>query len=99
MDYSLLIVSSVCCVKCEGRASYPNPCYLTTSRRSPNQVNIYLYGDVELFCFHFCYKTLKHYFSVLVQLFTFSPKIILECKKMEHILLYAVDFDPCYAAI
>ncbi|KAF3858671.1 hypothetical protein F7725_011872 [Dissostichus mawsoni] len=72
-ELRLIIMSTVCCLKCEGLASYINPCYLTT-RRIPNQVNIYLYG----FFLTFCYKP---YTFVLVRLFTFSPKIILECEK------------------
>lgn len=60
--------------KRKGKASYRNQCYLTNSCRTANQVKIYLCWDDV--CFHFWLKA----FFLSVQLFTFSPKIILECK-------------------
>lgn len=38
LNYGLLIMSTICCLKCKGRASYLNPCYLTSSCRTSNQV-------------------------------------------------------------
>lgn len=57
LNCGLLIMSTVCCLKCEGRASSLNPCYLTTSCRTPNQVKIYLYGDDVFFFFAFIFAT------------------------------------------
>lgn len=76
LNYGLLILSTVYHLKCESRGSYLNPFNLTTSFRTPNQVKIHLYGDdVFVFILRQDFKALL----VPVQLFTFSPKIILEC--------------------
>lgn len=45
LNYGFFMISTVCCLKCKGRASYLNQSYLTTSFSTPNQVKIYLYGD------------------------------------------------------
>lgn len=62
------------CLQCrsEGRASYLNPCYLTTSYRIPNQVNIYLYGDDVFF------------FFILLQDFTFCSGAIVYILTKDH---------------
>lgn len=52
LNYGLLIMSTVY-LRCKGRASYLNPCYLTTSCRTPNRVMKNIFVWRWCFCSHF----------------------------------------------
>lgn len=52
LNYGLLIMSTVY-LRCKGRLSYLNPCYLTTSCRTPNQVMKNIFVWRWCFCSHF----------------------------------------------
>lgn len=70
-----------------------NPCNLTTlTIELPIRLRRGIYREMLRFLFIF----LQASPYVLVQLFTFSPKIILKCK-MEHIHHGNVCFDECCA--